>query len=262
MSEEHDIRLRSKKEYLPKVSVITAVYNGGKYLEECIRSVLSQNYENFEYIIIDGGSTDGTVDIIKSYSDKVAYWISEPDQGIYDAWNKGLTIAKGEWISFVGADDLLYPGCIQMYVNHISCHPNRDKLEFISSQIELVEEDLTTLRIVGAAWKWESFKVNMTTWHVGCFHSVNLFEKYGAFDSSYKSSGDYELLLRPKNNLHTSFLNKVTAKMRVGGISSVNLYQAINETYKAKINNGILSPLKGEVLKLVDKVRITILNRL
>jgi glycosyltransferase involved in cell wall biosynthesis len=242
----------------PKVTIITAVYNAQKYLEECILSVINQTYTNFEYIIIDGGSTDSSVDIIKKYQDKISYWKSEADDGIYDAWNKGLAQAEGDWISFVGADDHLLPDAIDTYVNHIINHPSQHSLHFISSRIELVDEKLTPLSIVGEAWTWECFKSNMTTWHVGAFHSKRLFVEYGIFASSYKISGDYELLLRPRNHLITSFIDHLTVKMRIGGTSAKNLIRASEETYRAKIKNGVISPLKGTIMIYVDKLRLLV----
>lgn len=92
---------------LPKISVITAVYNGIDSLEPSINSVLNQTYNNIEFIIIDGGSTDGTVDIIKKYEDRIAFWVSEKDKGVYDAMNKGVERATGEWIYFLGSGDIL-----------------------------------------------------------------------------------------------------------------------------------------------------------
>ena len=92
----------------PRISIITVVYNGASTLEQTILSVLKQTYSRIEYIIIDGGSKDGTVDIIKKYQDRIAYWVSEPDEGIYDAMNKGIRHASGDWIYFLGADDILY----------------------------------------------------------------------------------------------------------------------------------------------------------
>lgn len=241
---------------LPLVTVITAVYNAEKYIEECILSVLGQTYDRFEYILIDGGSTDKTVDIIKRYQGKVAYWVSEPDNGIYDAWNKAVLASKGAWLVFVGADDVLYPDAIQKYITHITEHPRQHELDFVSSQIELVKDDLAPIRIVGEAWQWDLFRTNMITWHVGCFHAKHLFDRYGMFDPSYKICGDYELLMRPKDKLVTSYIAQTTVKMRAGGVSNVSLSQAIDETYRAKIKNGIVNPVEGNIFRIIDKVRI------
>ena len=89
------------------ISIITVSYNAVKTIEQTISSVVNQSYSNIEYIIIDGGSTDGTVDIIKKYEDRIAYWVSEPDGGIYDAMNKGIKVATGDYIQIIGADDFL-----------------------------------------------------------------------------------------------------------------------------------------------------------
>ena len=247
--------------HLPLISVITAVYNAGSYLNDCILSVLSQQYENFEYIVIDGGSTDNTVDIIKQHQNHITYWISERDEGIYDAWNKGLSIAKGEWISFIGADDILEPDALNTYMSHILQHPMQRNLEFVSSRIELVNEDLTHISIVGAPWQWERFKKEMITWHVGSFHAKHLFDDYGIFDKKYKICGDYELLLRPKDKLITSYIHQQTVKMRVGGVSSTRLYQSIDETYHAKMKNGAISVTRGKFLSIIDKARTFIRNK-
>jgi glycosyltransferase involved in cell wall biosynthesis len=242
----------------PLVSVITAVYNANEYLAACIESILKQSFQDFEYILIDGGSTDGTVDVIKSYQQHFSYWISEPDRGIYDAWNKGLAVAKGDWIVFVGADDVLYPTALQAYVEHIENHPAKKELEFISSRIELVNDDLSPIRTVGEPWSWQRFRVDMITWHVGCFHSRRLFEKYGQFDPKYKICGDYELLLRPKEKLVTSFVNQPTVQMRMSGVSSLRLFAAIDETYEAKVRLGVFSPFQGYLLRMIRKTKVTI----
>lgn len=240
----------------PLVSLIIAVYNAEKHIEQCILSILSQSYRNFEFIIIDGASTDGSIAIIEEYQKELTYWISEPDNGIYDAWNKGLTVAKGDWIAFVGADDVLYPNAFQSYINHINAQSNCNELEFVSSLIELVCEDLSPIRTVGGQWEWNKFRVGMITWHVGCFHSRRLFDTYGMFDCSYKVSGDYELLLRPQERLIASFVPIILARMRTGGVSSRRLWKAIDETYRAKVANTGFSKWKALVLRLVDRLRV------
>lgn len=236
------------------MSIITATYNAEAFLVECIESIIAQTYPHIEFIVIDGGSTDKTLAIINQYRTHISFFVSEPDQGIYDAWNKGLAASTGEWISFVGADDQLFPNAISSYIDHIS-HTCQQKPEFVSSRIQLVEKDLTFIEEVGTPWFWETFKKRMNTYHLGCFHARELFDLYGPFDPNFKISGDYELLLRAKGKLQTSFLNQATAQMRRGGVSNKFLYRAIEETYKAKMKNGIVSLAYGQVMILIDKVR-------
>lgn len=216
----------------PLVSIITAVYNGQEYLEETIQSVLNQTYDNIEYIIIDGGSTDGTIEIIKKYEDRLDYWISEKDNGIYDAWNKGVQNTSGEWIAFLGADDIYSQKAIEMYISQIL--KSNTELEYISSKAMLCTLEKKPLRHIGSSWNWNNFSAHMNVAHVGSLHNKILFENYGLFDTSFKICGDYEFLLRPRNNLKASFLSEETCYMRVGGVSNENL-SMYTETYKAKI---------------------------
>ena len=132
----------------PKITIITVSYNCVDTIEKTILSIINQTYSNIEYIIIDGASTDGTVDIIKKYQDRITYWVSEPDNGIYDAWNKGIKASNGEWISFVGADDILINDCIEKYV----FETNKSKINFISSKILKVKKNLSPIGVRGEKW--------------------------------------------------------------------------------------------------------------
>ena len=216
----------------PLVTVITAVFNGEAFLEKCIESVLNQDYPNLEHIILDGGSTDGTVEILRKYEDRIALWISEPDAGVYDAWNKGLDNARGEWISFLGADDEYLPGAISAYMNLAREYPHADHL---SSPIYLLHPN-GFLRTLGSPWTWPRFSRVMCSIHVGSMHSSRLFDKYGRFDTSYRITGDYEFLLRPRADLQSAFLPVVTVCMRVGGVSDSTA--ALHEAYRAKVQTG------------------------
>jgi len=218
----------------PLISIVTSSFNAAKTIEQTINSIIGQSYPNIEYIVVDAGSTDGTVDILKKYTDKISYWISEPDKGIYNAWNKALKVAKGEWIGFVGADDLYYPEAVQYYIDYINSAPGNEQLDFISSKIEYVDNELNLIKVDGKQWKWPQFSYFMTTHHSGMFHNRRLFEKYGHFDESYRSAGDYALLLKPGKNLKAGFVDKVTLKMRQGGISSGGLF-LFDEALRAKL---------------------------
>jgi glycosyltransferase involved in cell wall biosynthesis len=220
----------------PLVSIITAVRNSEALLEKTILSVISQRYDNMEYIIIDGASTDGSIGIIKKYDNAINYWISEPDKGIYDAWNKGLLIAKGDWIGFLGAGDTYYEDAIENYINDI-LKTGEEYIEYISSKNQLISGKEKVIRTIGSRWQWKRFAKYMNVAHVGSLHHRRLFQKYGYFDPSYKICGDYEFLLRPRENLLAGYLDKVTTNMLSGGISD-NKSQALREAMRAKIMTG------------------------
>jgi cellulose synthase/poly-beta-1,6-N-acetylglucosamine synthase-like glycosyltransferase len=131
---------------LPKVSIITPSYNQAKFLEETIQSVISQDYPHIEYIIIDGGSSDGSIEIIKKYESRISYWVSEKDQGQADAINKGFAVATGEYIGWLNSDDCLSPGAIKKVVDAFILDPD---VEFIYGDIDQGESPLTSEKLPG-----------------------------------------------------------------------------------------------------------------
>jgi glycosyltransferase involved in cell wall biosynthesis len=242
----------------PTVTIITVVYNGKNHLEKTIESVIGQTYKNVEYIIIDGGSTDGTLDIIKRYEHAIDYWVSEPDAGIYDAWNKGVRLSTGKWIAFVGADDTYKKNAIQEYVNYINSCEGLEP-EYVSSKVNLYVGD-KKVRVIGNMWNWKMFKKFMNTAHVGSLHNRSLFSDYGLFDTEYKICGDYELLLRPRNKLRAEFVDTVTANMDLGGISNQNK-KAFEETLKAKTITGGRSKILSQIDMFLALVKWKVRNR-
>ena len=211
----------------PLVTIITATFNSGKTLENTINSVLEQSYDNIEYIIIDGGSTDNTLDIISKYKERISHVISEPDNGVYDAWNKGIKLSKGDWISFLGSDDVMYPNAVHQYVNFIEQNP---EVEYVSSRVDYVNEDNSLNSIIGERWSWPKFSRIMKVAHVGSFHNKSLYIECGLYNTSYKIVADYEFLLRK------GFFNHITVRMKSGGISYS--YKAIYESLKARVKTG------------------------
>jgi glycosyltransferase involved in cell wall biosynthesis len=226
---------------LPLVSVITAVFNARKYIAECIESISRQDYPHIEHIILDAGSTDGTIDVVRQYEDRIALWVSEPDHGVYDAWNKGLDLALGEWIAFLGADDYYWPGAISAYIELAHQNP---EAEFLSSRAQL-DHPSGYSPIFGGPWVWPGFTKRMTTVHVGSLHRRSLFDRYGKFDPSYRIAGDYEFLLRPRESLRAAFTPAVTVTMRAGGVSdsTAGLYEA----RRAKLATGVRGPVAAAV---------------
>jgi glycosyltransferase involved in cell wall biosynthesis len=214
-----------------RVSIITAVYNAAPTLEDCLLSVRNQSYRDVEHIVIDGGSTDGSVEILQRQSSLLAYWVSEPDSGVYDAWNKGLSAATGEWIGFLGADDVLLPDAVSKYLTVCG----GTDAQYVCSLVRLIRPGLPD-KIIGRPWSWPAFQRKMTTAHVGSLHRFGLFEKYGNYDTDYKIAGDYELLLRPGKDLNSIFVGEVTVAMLAGGVSDT--FAALTEIRRAKIHTG------------------------
>lgn len=196
----------------PLVSVITVVLNGEKHIEQTIQSVLNQTYSNIEYIIIDGKSTDNTLNIIKQYQSKISQVISEKDKGIFDAMNKGITIAKGELIGILNADDYYELTAIENIVNAYNkndadvFHGNMMVLNNGSKQLEL--PDISKM------------KQQPSIFHPTCFVKKNVYEKIGMFDIKYKISSDYDFLLRCLNsNLKFFYVESTITNFRPGGMS-------------------------------------------
>ncbi len=166
-----------------KISVVTVTYNSAATLEETILSVLNQTYDNVEYIIIDGGSTDGTVDIIKKYADRLAYWVSEPDNGIYDAMNKGIAVATGDYINFMNADDTFYSHNV---LSDIFTHNNYDA-DVIYGRTLVVSPNYTFVRKNSPL---SFLKKNMAFGHQASFSKTDLM-KSTFFDTRYRCAADY-----------------------------------------------------------------------
>ena len=217
---------------LPLVTVITAVLNGVDTIKACLDSVLRQDYPKIEHIVLDGGSTDGTLEVLRQYDDRIALWRSEPDEGIYDAWNKALIEARGEWICFLGADDEFLPGAVSAYMALAAKTP---QAEYLSSKVRMIHSS-GYVRILGSPWTWRKFSKAMCTLHVGNMHRRSLFDRLGMYDTSYRIVADYELLLRARDRLNTAYMPVVTAIMKVGGVSGTR--ETLEETARAKVETG------------------------
>ncbi|MDW7726671.1 MAG: glycosyltransferase family 2 protein [Candidatus Methanoperedens sp.] len=226
----------------PLISVIVAVYNGAKTLQHCIDSVSDQTYPNKEIIIIDGGSTDGTIEIISSNQDKLTYWESEPDNGIYHAWNKALGQSKGDWILFLGSDDYLWKNSVFEEMMPHMIKAESQGMRMVYGQVARVTEDDEICCLDGDSWEytWRGIIIDGigSFAHQGMFHHRSLFELYGKFDESFKIAGDYELLIRAfKEGGDAIFVNGlIVTGMQTGGITS-NCVKLVKENARARQNN-------------------------
>ena len=236
-----------------KISIITSVYNNQETIAEAMDSVLSQTYTDIEYIIIDGGSTDDTVNIIKSYQNRIAVFISEPDKGIYDGLNKGIKLATGDVIGFLHSDDL--------YENNTVIE--KVAKAFMASEIDSVYGDLTYVNKsdptkVIRYWKSGEFTLKKLGrgWmppHPTFFVKRDIYQQRGQFDTSFKIAADYDLMLRflGKYKISTDYIPNVLIKMRVGGESNKSLKNVIRkskEDLQAMKNNNM-----GGMVSLIIK---------
>ena len=242
----------------PTISIITVVYNGEDFIEDAIKSVLNQTYKNIEYIIIDGKSTDNTLNIVKKHEDKISKIISEKDNGLYDAMNKGIKLATGDIIGIINSDDFFsYKNLFEDIINTFS----RDDVDIVYSDLVYVDPKNTDKTI--RYWKSKKQKPFKTGWHPPhptMFVKKSFYEKYGYFDTDFKIAADYELMLRfiEKHEAKLFYLPKTVVKMRIGGVSNKNIKNIIyanKEVLKAWKKNGLKIPFSIFFLKPIKKIK-------
>ena len=177
-----------------KISVITVCYNSALTLEQTIQSVLSQNYADKEYIIIDGASTDGSIEIINKYKDQIQYFVSEPDGGIYEAMNKGISASTGDVIGILNSDDLYKnANILQQISDRFS-----ENVDAVCTDVEIFRGHPENVVRYYSCTKWKPwmFRVGHQPPHPGFFVRKNCYNKFGIFDTSYKIAADFDLLFR------------------------------------------------------------------
>lgn len=222
----------------PTISIITVVRNGEHSIERTIQSIISQSYKDIEYIIIDGKSTDGTVNKIQKYKENISYWISEPDNGIYDAMNKGVRASNGDWLLFINADDhLVSATVIEEAVSYLS----KCEMLIAYGKINFTYPN-GSVTSYGSEWsklKYRFRNVAACIPHQATFHARKLFAgEY--FDTSFRIAGDYDFLLRHLKDHDASYIPLTITNMDGGGISAtVSKIDLLKDTRKAQIKNNI-----------------------
>jgi len=198
----------------PKISVITPSYNQGIYIEETIQSVLNQNYPNLEYIIIDGGSSDSTVEIIKKYESKIDFWVSEKDKGQADAINRGFAKATGDILCWLNSDDYFFPETLK----YVASQLNIEKKEILFGEVDHIFEPDKAVKHSNVKNKYENYNLELYDYIIqpGSFWTKKVWESTGAVDENLHFVFDWECFLRAKkNNTEFKYSNKVMSMYRV-----------------------------------------------
>ena len=214
----------------PLITVVTVVYNGAATLEQTILSVVNQTYDNVEYIIIDGASTDGTLDIVKKYEDKIDYWQSEPDKGIYDAMNKGIGLATGDYIAMLNSGDWYERAAVSEVVTVVK---NEPKSDIIYAMMRIFSEKKKFLWVYGYGHNY--IKHSMIS-HPTSFVKKTLYKKH-KYNLNYRSAADYDLFLTFYQEEHTFyFVEKILGNYILGGMSDsfIGKKESVLVQYKHK----------------------------
>jgi glycosyltransferase involved in cell wall biosynthesis len=229
----------------PLISLIVATYNVAHCLPRCLASLRSQSIRDFEVIVMDGGSTDGTVELLRNALDVVTEWRSGADRGIYDAWNKALPLARGEWIAFLGADDWLWDANALAHLAPTLRHA-APRHRVVYSKLCQVDATGLVVDELGEPWEGfrERFRSHVCLPHPGLMHHRTLFEQHGGFDDRFRFSADYEFLLRELVNWDALFVPSLTVGMGWGGstTSPKNFILVMQETERALRMHGLRPP--------------------
>lgn len=229
-----------------KISIITVCFNSEKTIEETINSILNQTYQNYEYLIIDGKSKDNTVDIIKKYESKFKgrlKWISEKDNGLYDAMNKGINMATGDIIGILNSDDVFSNNDTLKIISDTFI---KEKCDGVYSDLIFMDEEMKVPRRVFISEKG-NYKFGWFPPHPTLYVKKSIYEKYGNYNLEYRIAADYDFMIRiMKNNVNIKYINKTLINMRSGGISTNGIkgyYRSFKESLLVLKNNKISFPL-------------------
>lgn len=242
----------------PLITIVTIVYNNVSKIKFSLESVISQNYSNIEYIVIDGNSNDGTLDIINNYKDNISLIVSEPDKGIYDAINKGVELANGDIVGFLHSDDIF---ASQTIISDIADEFKSGEVDAIYGDIELVSQDNTDK--VVRYWKagkysLKEFKRGWMPPHPSFYVKRECYKKYGNYNLDYPINADYDLMIRflITENINCIYIPKTIVKMRVGG-NSGKLSNQIAKNYESYriLKDNSIGGLFATVMKNLRKIK-------
>lgn len=243
-----------------KISIITATFNSQEFIEDAIKSYINQTFTDKELVIIDGKSTDGTLEILANKNQYINTLISEKDKGIYDALNKGVNLAQGEIVGILHSDDFLaHENVLELVNRKFTENPNLDAVYGDLQYVDRRNPEKVIRNWVSGDYDINNFKKGWMPPHPTLFITKATFKKFGVYDLSYKSAADYDLILRFlfKNQLKAAYIPEVLVKMRVGGLSNKSLQNRINANKEDRLAlklNGVPNPLWVSIIKPLSKL--------
>lgn len=231
----------------PRLSIILATRNAATTVGHCLDSIVNQNYDNWELLISDGASTDDTTKVIRQYERHIVWWQSRADGGIYDAWNQALAKARGEYVTFLGADDAWHtPSTLTDIFNSIGDRT----YDLVTGRGLLSNEARSGHYEFGAAWNYRKVMRRVTVCHPGMLHNRELFHRYGSYDASYRICADYEFLLRLPADLKTLHLDAILVDVAGAGVSRQHKWLTLRERFRAQAN----CPRVGKIRAMANYV--------
>lgn len=243
-----------------QISIITATFNSQKFIDSAITSYKNQSFANKELMVIDGKSTDDTLEILVQNNQFINTLISEKDKGIYDALNKGVNLAQGDIIGILHSDDFLAHNKVLEIVNaKFSENPSLDAVYGDLQYVDRENPEKIIRNWISGAYDITNFEKGWMPPHPTLFIRKDCFTKFGNYNLSYKSAADYDLILRflYKNKINVAYIPEVLVKMRVGGLSNKSLKNRINANKEDRLAlklNGVPNPLLVSVLKPLSKI--------
>ena len=210
----------------PRLSIVMATWQAAETLERCLKSTVEQTFDQWELVVADGASTDGTVDLLQSYDAHIAWWTSENDSGIYDAWNKALGHARGDYVCFLGADD--YWAAPQTLARLFEAVGSAD-YDLVTSVGQIKDSATGKSHEFGSAFDFRRIGPRAVVFHPGLLHRRTLFDEHGLFDTRYKIAGDLEFLLRLPADTRSLHVDTVSVVMAAGGISQASALARLRE---------------------------------
>ena len=243
-----------------KISIITVSFNSVETIRDTIKSIISQDYENIEYILIDAGSTDGTLDIIKEYEGYINYFSSEEDDGIYDGMNKGISVASGEVVGILNSDDFYPNSYIVSNVARTFEKRNCDAVYGDLLYVKFYDTDKIVRYWQSGNYSVKKIKNGWMLPHPTFFVKREMYEKYGYYNTELKSAADYEMILKLlyKQNINVFYIPMILVKMRMGGKSNasiMNRIRANKEDGLAWTENQLNKPLFIRIKKPLQKIK-------